>query len=237
MLQFFSCLIKQAYILWIPDIDRSAGGVNGQGSLFPSLFFLVGFPLYPFRKTAVPAGHHPWCLKGIICLTQHIRGNPFAEQHQGACIKWRSVLISWQSNKILEIWIFCDLFYKLPVRVLETVLDNQRTQRHTQRLCHIACIAWKQVGIFYFKQIPWNFICHLNPAVVWIHVQSYGLVEIKKRCLCFICWLVHFGSLLLFMMKICKEMKRIISISLQLLYQKRGKKSAFISSYYLISRR
>lgn len=48
VLQFFSCLIKQGYVLRIPDIDWSTDGVNGQDSFvsltFSGKFSFVSFP-------------------------------------------------------------------------------------------------------------------------------------------------------------------------------------------------
>lgn len=130
-----------------------------------------------------------------LCLAQHIVHDPFAEQHKGTCIKWQDILISRQSDKILEIWLFCNLFYKLSVGILEPFLDNQGTQRCTQRLCNIPCIAWKKIGIFFFKQISGDRISRLYPTVIRIHFKSHRLVEIEKGCLCFIGWLVYLGSL------------------------------------------
>lgn len=131
----------------------------------------------------------------FVCLVQHICCDPFTEQHKCACIKRWSILISRQSDKILKIRVFRDLLHEFPVGILEPVLDDQGSQRHTQRLCNITCIAWKQTGIFFFKQIPGDPACHLYPTVIRIHFESHRLVEIEKGCLCFISWFVHLDSL------------------------------------------
>ena len=39
-----------------------------------------------------------------------------------ACVKWRFFLITRKSYKVLQIWIFCDLFYQFSVRVLKLCL-------------------------------------------------------------------------------------------------------------------
>ncbi len=67
-------------------------------------------------------------------FVQHLRRDAFAEQHQGACIKRRCILVSGQTDEILVVRILCDLFHQFSVRELVSVLNNQGTECRTQHL-------------------------------------------------------------------------------------------------------
>lgn len=91
----------------------------------------------------------------------------------------------------LQVWILCNLFHQLPIRVLELRLDNERTQGHAQELRHIPCPAGEQVCVFGFELIPWDAVGHLHPPIVRIHMQPHRLIEVKEGMLGSIGWSVH----------------------------------------------
>lgn len=152
--------------------------------------------------------------KVFIGLVQHICSNPFAEQHEGAYIKQWGILISLQSNKILEIRIFRNLFHKFPVWVLEPILDDQGTQRHTQRLCNVACIAWKQVGILYFKQIPGILSPTCIQRLAGFILSPMGWLKSRKDVCVLSAGLYIRAPYRLLFIKICKKTNGITRISL-----------------------
>jgi hypothetical protein len=51
-------------------------------------------------------------------------------------------------------------------------LGGTQVGAFTQRLCNSAIFAFEQSGIFVFKYVPWNGICHLDPAVIGIHMKA-----------------------------------------------------------------
>ena len=129
--------------------------------------------------------------KILIYFYQHSSRNAFAEKNQCACIKRGFFLIARKSDEVLQIGILCNLFHEFTVRKLELGLDNQCPQCHTKRFGNIAGIAWKQLSIFCLKFIPWDAVSHFDPAVIWIHMKSHRLVEVKERMLQLINRFVH----------------------------------------------
>ena len=119
----------------------------------------------------------------FICFHEHFCTDTLSEKNQCTCIKWWSFLITGQTDEVLQIGIFRYLLHKLPVRKLKPGLNNQSAKGHAQRLCNIPGFAFEKMLIFLFEDIPRDHICHLNPAVFRIHMQSHRLVEIEEGCL------------------------------------------------------
>lgn len=80
-------------------------------------------------------------------------------------------------------WVLRDLFHKFAVSRLKLDLDDQGSQRHTQRFDNIAGVARKKLSIFYFEFIPWDTVSHFDSPVILIHFKPHGLVKIKKQML------------------------------------------------------
>lgn len=86
-----------------------------------------------------------------------------------------------QPDKILQIWVFCDLLNQFPVWILELCLYDQSAKCCTKRLCNISSLYFKKPGILLFKNIPRDGISHLDPAVIRIHMKPQWLIEIQER--------------------------------------------------------
>ncbi len=41
---------------------------------------------------------------------------------------------------------------------------------------------WKYRFVVWLQYIPGDFICHRDPAVIGIHMQSSGLIKVKQGC-------------------------------------------------------
>ena len=103
-----SVLSLYSYHLSIFTFDDDPPSI-GSGSIAP-----IWHRLYLVRHTAFTCtiSKRRWLKLAVLFMgkkvfvspTQHICGDPFAEQHQCAYVKRQGILVSGQSNKILVIW-------------------------------------------------------------------------------------------------------------------------------------
>ena len=125
--QFFSCFVQKRDILRITDICGCTGCINSQRS-FVCIFFcrivITGCSCWWWDVVIfffVLVGK-----KILVYFHQHFCWNALAEENQRACIKRGFFLKTRKTNKVLQIWILCNLFHELTIRILELCLDDQR---------------------------------------------------------------------------------------------------------------
>lgn len=60
------------------------------------------------------------------------------------------------SKKVLQVWVFLNLFYDTPVRKFLAFLNNQNTKSHSKRSRRMTCFGGEHCHIFCFHSAPWN---------------------------------------------------------------------------------
>ena len=175
--ELFPCFIQQFDVLRILDILRSTGRIKDQCS---GVFRFIGFVLM-IRSIRVCISIMVVIIAVIIVflcivfddhfvdLVQHIFRKALSEFDQQRRHKRDLVLVSGQTDEILIVRVFSDLFNQFLIGIVILLLDQKRTECHPKRLCRHTGIARKQFCIFSFNCFPRNHLCFFDPAVIRIH--------------------------------------------------------------------
>ena len=116
----------------------------------------------------------------LVDFIQHFFRETLSEFNQQRRYERDLVFISGQTDEILIVRVFSDLFDKFLIGIVILLLDQKRTKRHPKRLGRHTGMARKQLCIFILNCTPRNHCCFFDPTVIRIHLQSQRLIEIRE---------------------------------------------------------
>ena len=177
-----SCFVQQGCICWKPDVLRSTGGIQNQGSLV-FFFALAAFAFFLSAGSSAAGIIILVIFLFLLCCRssandfivdpgKHLSRNPLTEPGHHTCIEWAFISVFPKTEEVLQVGVHGNLFGQILIRhSLVMDLDQHRTQCHSGVACSLAFLASEVIRILQIELPPGNKLAQFDPVIIRIKRQ------------------------------------------------------------------